>query len=131
MASKVTLSLDGFGPLQRALKAAPDVVRNYASSAVATSAFAVAQRARSLVPVATGTLKREIESSRVVGGLTGRVGIASAAGSYWRFVEFGTIRMPARPFFRPAAEAESEAFIQRMRSIGSKLERDLSAGRFL
>lgn len=124
------MTLEGFGPLQRAIASAPAVVKAHASSAVAASTFAIVQRAKALVPVATGTLKSTIEASRVVGGLTGGVGIASSAGFYWRFVEFGTVRMPARPFFRPAAEAESNTFIDRMRAIGPKMERDLSTGRF-
>lgn len=124
------MKLDGFEKLQRALKTAPDVVRTHASSAVATSTFAVAQRARSLVPVATGTLKASIESGNVVSGLSGRVGVSSSA-DYWRYVEFGTRNMSARPFFRPAAELERGAFIQRMRDIGPRLERDLSRSNFL
>ena len=31
---------------------------------------------------------------------------------YWRFVEFGTAKQPARPFLRPTFEAEKEAFAQ-------------------
>lgn len=124
------MKLDGFAQLQRALVTAPEVVKTHASSAVATSTFAVAQRARSLVPVATGTLKSSIESGNVVRGLSGRVGVSSSA-DYWRYVEFGTRNMPAQPFFRPAAELERAAFIQRMRDIGPRLERDLSRGAFL
>ena len=125
------MKLEGFEVLQRAITSAPVMVKAHASSAVAASSFAVAQRARSLAPLATGTLRANIESSRVVGGLTGSVGIASKEAFYWRYVEFGTVNMPARPFFRPAAESESEAFIQRMRAIGSKLERDFSSGRLV
>jgi HK97 gp10 family phage protein len=127
--AKVTMKLEGMGQLQAALKSAPDRVKAHASSAVAASAFAIAQRARSMVPVATGALKNDITSSTT--GVSGRVGLATRSSYYWRFVEFGTIHMPARPFFRPAAEAESEGFIQRMRAIGPKLERDLSTGRFV
>lgn len=125
------MTLGGFEATRRALVKAPDVVRVHASSAVATSTFAVAQRARSLVPVDTGTLKAAIDASRTVNSLTGRVGITSKDAYYWRHVEFGTSRMAARPFFRPAAEQERNAFIQRMREIGPKIERDLSSGRFL
>lgn len=123
------MKLEGFVPLQRALVAAPELARTHASSAVASSTFAVAQRARTLVPVDTGDLQRSITTSTVVRGLTGRVGLSTPDTSYWRYVEFGTRFMPARPFFRPAAEMEREGFIQRMRQIGSRLERDLSTGR--
>lgn len=125
------MALEGFDSLQRAISSAPAVVKAHASSAVNASVFSVAQRARALVPVRSGQLRSQIEASRVVTGLTGGVGIVSKAGFYWRFVEFGTVNMAAQPFFRPAAEAESSVFIDRMRAIGPKMERDLSAGRFV
>lgn len=128
--AKVRVTLEGFEKTMKALQSAPDVARTHASNAIAASTFAVAQRARSLVPVDTGELKRSIESSRPTAkGLTGRVGVSGSA-HYWRFVEFGTRYMAARPFFRPAAEMERREFIERMRRIGTLVERDLVAGRF-
>lgn len=126
------MTLEGFDRTQKALAAAPEVARTHASSAVASSTFAVAQRARSMVPVDTGRLRDAIASNRPTArSLVGRVGLdASLAQGYWYFIEFGTVKMPARPFFRPAAEMEREAFIQRMRAIGPAMERDLSSGRF-
>jgi HK97 gp10 family phage protein len=131
--AKTRLTLEGFDSLRKALKEAPEAAKLHASQAIASSTFDVAQRARALVPVDTGTLKAAIESQAPkVRGLTGRVGLnSSAASGYWFFVEFGTVHMAARPFFRPAAELEREAFIRRLRDIGPKVERDLSAGRFL
>ena len=133
--AKVTMTLDGMEPLQRALKTAPDLVQVHASDAVAKTSFAVSQRAKALVPVATGALKAAI--SATARGTSGRVGLSKGASTggvgpevYWRFVEFGTVRVPARPFFRPAAEAETSAYVERIRAIGSRLERDLSGGRF-
>jgi HK97 gp10 family phage protein len=85
--------------------------------------------------VATGALRNAIASDSR--GTSGRVGlkpdgIGSGAGptTYWRFVEFGTVHQPARPFFRPAVDEEEQHFIARMRAIGPKVERDLSTGRF-
>ena len=132
--AKIRMKLEGFEATQKALLRAPEVARSHASNAVALSTFAVAQRARSLVPVGeTGILKGAIESSKPTAkGLTGRVGIAAGpAKGYWFFVEFGTRYMAARPFFRPAAELERETFIQNMRRIGPKMERDMTASRFL
>jgi HK97 gp10 family phage protein len=31
---------------------------------------------------------------------------------YWRFVEFGTVKQPARPFLRPTFEEQKEGFAQ-------------------
>lgn len=128
--AKVRVTLDGFEATRRALVRAPEVARVHASSAVAASTFAVSLLAQSLVRVDTGLLKSSIGSTRTVSGLVGNVGITNRAAFYWRFVEFGTVKVPARPFFRPAAEQERSTFIQRMREIGPRMERDLSTGRF-
>lgn len=133
--AKVTMRLEGMETLQRALTRAPQLVAVHAGDAVAVSSFAVAQRARAIAPRRSGALKEAITATSR--GLSGRVGVASkpsATGDpsrYWRFVEFGTVRTSAQPFFRPAADQESSTFIQRIRAIGPKLERDLSTGRFL
>lgn len=124
------MKLEGFEALQRALRRAPELVAALSANAVEASTFAIAQRARALVPVATGDLKAAIE------GTARGVGLVALGGPlgpmrYWRYVEFGTAHRPARPFFRPAADLESQAFIARMRAIGPRLERDLSGGRFL
>lgn len=126
--AKVTGTLTGFEAFQRALQKAPDAVNDYASDVVLKSTFAVAQRARTFVPVRTGRLKRAITSRAIK--LRGRVGFSEKV-PYWRFVEFGTVKRVSHPFIRPAVEAESESFIQGMRAIGPRLERDLSTGRLL
>lgn len=146
--SKVTLKIEGMEALQAAIRTAPDRVKAYAGDAVALTTFAIAQRAKALAPRDTGALQRSITASSR--GLTGKVTIAEGGETiggrtvfgpgdmgrhrpavYWRFVEFGTKRTAARPFLRPAAEAESEAYLQRFREVGRKLERDFSAGSLL
>jgi HK97 gp10 family phage protein len=132
--AKVTMTLQGFDAVQRAISRAPDLVAALAGNAVQASTFAVAQRARSLVPVSSGDLKAAIEATST--GTSGRVGLVAIGGPlgpmrYWRYVEYGTAHRSARPFFRPAADLESAAFIGRMRAIGPRLERDFSTGRFL
>lgn len=36
---------------------------------------------------------------------------------YWRFLEFGTVKMPARPFMRPAFDARREDALNKMREV--------------
>lgn len=131
------MTLDGFEKTRRVLASAPDVFKAYSADAVQASSFAVSQQARSLVREDTGALKSKI--GYTVRGLSGRVGIEAGVAygrnpqKYWRFVEFGRRlgNRPAHPFFRPAAERERLQFVQRMRQVGQRAERDLSAGRFL
>lgn len=136
--AKVTATLDGFEATKRAIAAVPEAAKALAADAVAKSTFSLEQTARALAPRGpTGRLRAAITSKATA--TAGRVGIAPGFGTgrgpgpdvYWRFVEFGTVRVPARPMFRPAAERERDPFIRRMREIGPKLERNLSAGRTL
>ena len=71
-----------------------------ASRAVAQAADSACSAARSLAAVDTGELRGSISVSR--GGLESRV---VAACGHAAAVEFGTSRMPARPFMQPAAES--------------------------
>lgn len=125
---KFSSKLDGFEATKRAFAAVPELAKSYAEDVVAKSTFAVGQRAQALAPVRTGKLRASIAASS--SGLNGRVGLISKDAYYWRFVEFGTVRIPARPFFRPAAEAEADPYVRAMAAIGPRIERDLSSGRF-
>jgi HK97 gp10 family phage protein len=129
--AKVTMKLEGMEALQRAIKAAPDAVKVLTADTVAKTAFAIAQRARVLVPVRTGTLKRAIASSSTP--TNGRIGIeaGSPAKRYWHMVEHGTIQMSAHPYFRPAADSEEPIFLRRIQDISAKLERGFASGSYL
>lgn len=74
--------------------------------------------AKAKVPVKTATLQRSIHSVFTNGGLTGTVGPSVFYGAY---VEFGTRRMGARPYMRPAADAVLPGFAARIRAILGKL----------
>jgi HK97 gp10 family phage protein len=136
--AKVTATLEGFEATKRAIASVPEKAKLLAADAVAKSTFAVEQAARAFAPRGlTGRLKAAITSKSTA--TAGRVGIAPGFGIggrpgpelYWRFVEYGTVRHDAQPFFRPAAEQERDPYIKRMRDIGPKLERDLARGRTL
>ena len=48
---------------------------------------------------------------------------------YWRFHEFGTKKMKARPFLRPAFEATQEAQVEAMRKrLAARIEKYLKGG---
>lgn len=77
----------------------------FARDLVEELADRAAERARQIVPVESGDLRDSIEGDVVLDsrGFTGRVNAFD-----WKahFVEFGTVRRRARPFIRPAVEAE-------------------------
>lgn len=100
-------------PLQKSLRVGTNVIRD---------------KARSNAPVATGKLARNVMSGRIpVKDLPAnmedgyKVFVRRSFKKkesdpnnawYWHFVEFGTVRMPAQPFLRPAFESEKNKALQ-------------------
>lgn len=126
--AKVSVQIEGMDQVRDALRRMPDQTRVIMADVVAKTAFSARQRTVAGAPVNTGLLRGSITSrSR---GLSGRVDITGDA-YYWRFLEFGTRYAAARPFVRPAAEAESVAFEQRVRQAATRLERDFASSRLV
>lgn len=115
------MSLQGMEGLRRALELTPDLVRDRLADAISASTFAVAQGMRALVPKDSGLLLNNITSR--ASELTGRVEIQVDA-FYWQFLEYGTVKMPARPFIRPAAEQEAPVFERRLELLANRITHD-------
>jgi HK97 gp10 family phage protein len=122
--TKTTIALEGMEALQRAIVRAPEMAKNHSKDAASRSTFAIYNRMTAHAPRRTGGLILGIRWKAP--GLTGSITIDGAP--YWRFLEYGTVHMRARPFIRPSTEAESDTFIRRMRDFGDRLERDWSSG---
>lgn len=67
---------------------------------VRSTALFVEADAKRRAPVRTGALRRSIQSVIRAAAAVVRVGV-----DYGVYVEYGTHRMPARPYLRPAVEA--------------------------
>lgn len=135
--------VQGLKELSQALKALPEnIARNVLRGAVNAGARLVREEARQKAPVMQeavpnhqppGTLKRSIVSTfvRELSNLQqvtyfvavrqgkryrhqGKAGTLSQDAYYWRFVEFGTSKMSARPFMRSAFEAKKQEAVQAM-----------------
>lgn len=81
------------------LKRIADSLKSGVKPALEAGGKAGLQTARDKVPVKTGNLQRSLyaettENKLEIGG----------RADYTLYVEFGTYRMPARPFIRPASE---------------------------
>ena len=76
------------------------------SSALLNAAEVVAENARAICPVDTGTLRASIGTS--VSGNTAQV---YAGADYAVYVEMGTYKMAAQPFLTPALAAAENAVI--------------------
>lgn len=130
------MRLEGMEALQAAVQRCPNVVADHLVDVITKTSYGVAQRAKATVPVETGALRDAIGYR--VRGLVGRVTVEPGVHTsgrrpekYWWLVEYGTVKTPARPVFRSAAEAESTQIEARLRAIVPNIERDFSAGRFL
>lgn len=135
MANSELIHVQGLDQLARALRGLPTrVARNSLRGAVYAGAKLIRDEARLKAPVASeaqakqeppGTLRRSVimkqipqlsNNERQTFFVTvrhgkkyrnqGKRGGLSQDAWYWRFVEFGTVKMAARPFLRPAFESK-------------------------
>lgn len=113
MAGKVTLL--GRARLERKLRALPGVAKDKIRAELAKQADIIVALAKSLVPVDSGDLRDSIgwtwgrapKGSMILAATQASLGsdlsLTIYAGSdeayYARWIEFGTIKMPAQPFF--------------------------------
>lgn len=142
----VTLRLDGSKELQAALRRASGEVREAASKAVIGTALELQGNIKTSIargpasgrtyqkynprrthtasapgqpPMSdTGRLVNSIEFDKI-GDLTATVG---SKLTYALYLEYGTSRMAARPFFRPAVEEIRPIFMKRIeKALGDEL----------
>lgn len=129
------VKIEGLKELQDKLRTlAPNVARNGLRAAVSAAAADVRNEARALAPVDTGEMRRDIQIKRERASTTFRaiysVFVRSGKKSrlagkgrdvqkdsyYWRFVEFGTSKMAARPFLRPAFERTKQQAVEKIKA---------------
>lgn len=84
-----------------------------AEAIVAKTALDLEAHAKGRAPVDTGTLKNSIQAMRV-GDAHWRVVVGVDYGMY---VEWGTVHMAAQPFFQPAIQAVTPAFLTAIRKV--------------
>lgn len=101
----------GLKDANRALKQLPDLAKGEVQAAMDTTAFQVSRAASAAAPISSdgshgrprGFLRRSIQWASRPRSVSAVVGISFDA-FYWKFLEYGTRFMAARPFLRPAAD---------------------------
>jgi HK97 gp10 family phage protein len=113
--------MTGAKELSKLLKKLPvKVEKNFMRQAVRAGARVVVKDARKRVPKNTGNLAKSLGVvSRRAKNITMSVKARSGKkqkndGFYGRFIEFGTRKMAARPFLRPALESNVSNIIKAM-----------------
>lgn len=138
----VSVKVQGLTELAAALKELPTRIgRNVLRGATAAGAAVIRKEAKARAPVYTGpvsaghpppgSLKRAVfqaQSRRLSSQVQQTVHVGVRSGKdmkdksgalvspyYWTFVEFGTSKMAAKPFIRPAFEAKKTAAVEAIR----------------
>ncbi len=89
----------------RALKQLPDFAKVAAQEVMDVTAFRVWGNAQSRVPRRTGFLASRLRWESRPRSVSAVVGVEPDA-YYWKYLEYGTKTIAARPFMRPSAMSE-------------------------
>lgn len=76
----------------------------------------VEKEAKSLAPIRTGFLRDNISSLGTSIANDVIKGSVASAAQYSSFLEFGTIKMSAKPFLKPALENKIDELVNRIRN---------------
>lgn len=138
MADKVTMQINGLKDLADKLhQMGPDIARHALKGAVGSAARLIRDEAKATNPDDTGRTDRAIYATLVKEEssehqATYKVGVRSGRKErradrdawYWRFIEFGTGKKPARPFMRPAFEKLKSAAVELIaKRLGARIRR--------
>jgi len=158
MAKHEIVKIEGLAELAKALRELPDrVAKNGLRVCVYAGAKVIRDEARMRAPKAAeslgpnqpppGTLKRSVIMKHIpeLSSLTrqtffvtvrhgkkyrkqGKKGNLSQDAWYWRFIEFGTRKMAARPFLRPALESRRREAVDAMKErLTQRIEMEAKA----
>lgn len=145
----ITVRVDGLRELGEAMRALGNETSQKIAHAMASAAARlVRDQAKKLAPVATGEMRdniiaKKLRKSETVLTSEYKVGVKRykrkyantkrnvrmrRAGTeyeldiayYWRYVEFGTVKMAPRPFIRPAIDQNKFTAIEAMRKVGQR-----------
>lgn len=113
--------------LSKKLRRMPAEIAQPIKDEVMHLAEAIAADAKARVAVDTGLVRDTIKARKVGPGFAAKIGIMGVRDRkkayYAMFVEFGTKKMPARPFMTPAFEANKAEGIER---IGAAVDKALA-----
>lgn len=122
----MSVRISGIKAARAAFARFPVAAREAINEAHEITAEQIVRNAQGRVRKRSGFLARSISYSLDKRAGTAKVGIEKGLAFYGHFLEFGTIRMKAKPFLIPAVEVETPFHERRMRDAGSAIERDVS-----
>lgn len=130
MPDAVSIKIEGLRELDQQLRSfGPRMAANALRAACNAGAQVIRKQAQSLAPLLTGRLSRKAiyvrRAKELSTGASQSYVVAVRRGTkeakkdrdayYWWFIEFGTRKMAARPFLRPAFEAKKFEALDRVK----------------
>lgn len=141
-----TIGIKGLAALEKQLQSLSDrIAKNVLRRALSSGAAVIRNEARRLAPRDTGEMVRDIlikraKQARGSGTIEYQVFVRTGKKSrlagkkrnvardsfYWRFQEFGTAKMAAHPFMRPAFDTKKEAAAEAIRdALAQGIDKEL------
>lgn len=102
----------GLSKLMGELGATAEITIEAATSAMKITTGQVQATAKQVAPKRTGYMANNISVEPVKKTATSVTGTVNAKADYSSFVEFGTYKMAAEPFIRPAVNASQSLFVK-------------------
>lgn len=110
--AEINVKWSGLDKLMEELGATAEATIDAAASAMKTTTGQVQATAKQVAPKRTGFMANNISVDPVKKTATSVIGTVDAKADYSSFVEFGTYKMAAQPFIRPAVSAAQTFFIK-------------------
>lgn len=140
----MAITIKGRARLERKLAALPKVAKEHIREELGKAADEIVGMMERLAPADTGALRASIgwtwgrapAGSVIVGQVKSALGsqltltiyAGSKAAYYARFIEFGTVKMPAQAFFYPSWRASKKSARRKVRKAVRDSARQVAAG---
>ena len=108
----INVKWSGLDNLMEELGATAEATIEAATSAMKTTTGQVQAQAKHIAPKRTGFMANNILIEPVKKTATSVTGTVNAKADYSSFVEFGTYKMSAQPYIRPAVSDGQSVFIK-------------------
>jgi len=139
-----TKNLTGFAEMAKKLRDfGPRVGRKHLRASTSKGAAVIKKKARALARVDTGEMRKDIQQKREKtqgdhiasysvytrsgkrSRLSGKARNVDKDSFYWKFLEFGTAKMEAKPFMVPAYETEKENAVDEIgNELGKRIQQE-------
>ncbi|KAA8455243.1 HK97-gp10 family putative phage morphogenesis protein [Weissella paramesenteroides] len=116
MSKGISIKFEGLDKLISSIEAQPAKVKAEAGEIIQNTALRVEKRAKNSAPVDTGYLKQHITAEKT-GELSADV---TSLAEYSIYNEFGTRKMAAHPYMRPALNQEQPFIYQKLDNLIKK-----------